>query len=168
MITPDYVRVMAAYNSWQNQSLYQAAANLSDAQRREDRGLFFGSVHSTFNHLLWGDKTWLSRFTGREPARMGSIAESPEEYGMWDVMVEARRSLDDEIIAWSNGITAEFLAGELSWFSGAVGREVSKPYALLVTHFFNHQTHHRGQIHAALTALGQKPDDTDLPFMPEN
>ena len=60
-----------------------------------------------------------------------------------------------------------FLQGELSWYSGAVGREVSKPYGLLVTHFFNHQTHHRGQVNGALTALGQKLDDTDLPFMPE-
>ena len=160
--------MMAAYNRWQNQSLYQAACELTDTQRREDRGLFFGSVHSTLNHLLWGDKTWLSRFSGREPARMASIPESVDEYGTWEVMVEARKTLDEEIIAWSDTVDEGFLAGDLSWYSGAMGREVSKPYSVLVAHFFNHQTHHRGQVHGVLTAMGQTPDDTDLPFMPES
>lgn len=167
MITTDYVGTMAAYNRWQNRSVYGAAANLGDDQRREDRGLFFGSVHATLNHLLWGDKTWLSRFSGRAPARVASIPESVGEYELWGDMVAARRALDDEIVAWSLEVTDEFLAGDLSWYSGAAGRQISKPYGLLVTHFFNHQTHHRGQIHGALTAMGQTPDDTDLPFMPE-
>lgn len=167
MITPDYTRVMAAYNRWQNGSLYEAAGNLTDAERREDRGLFFGSLHGTFNHLIWGDKAWLTRFTGREPPRMGSVPESIDEYGMWDVMVEARRSLDQEIIDWTEEISEEFLDSELSYYSVAAHRQISKPRWVLVTHFFNHQTHHRGQIHGILTGLGQKPDDTDLPFMPE-
>ncbi len=167
MITTGYVRTMAAYNQWQNGSIYGASGNLPDAQRREDRGLFFGSIHATLNHLLWGDKTWLSRFTGREPPRAGSIPDSVDEYGTWEVMVEARRALDAEIIVWSAIVTDDFIAGELSWYSGAMGREIRKPCGLLVAHFFNHQTHHRGQIHGALTAMGQKPDDTDLPFMPE-
>jgi uncharacterized damage-inducible protein DinB len=56
--------------------------------------------------------------------------------------------------------------GDLGWFSGAMGREVTKPKALLVLHMFNHQTHHRGQIHAMLTTAGARPGDTDIPFMP--
>ncbi len=167
MIGVAYVQTMARYNNWQNTSLYGAASNLTDVQRREDRGLFFGSIHATFNHLLWGDKTWLHRFCGSEPGRAASIPESVNEYGIWGVMVQARRDLDAQILSWSEQISDDFLAGEITWYSGAMGREISKPCGLLVVHFFNHQTHHRGQVHGVLTAMGQKPDDTDLPFMPE-
>ena len=65
-------------------------------------------------------------------------------------------------------VTGEELAGELHWYSHAMGREMAKPYGLCVMHLFNHQTHHRGQVHAMLTAAGARPDDTDLPFMPED
>ena len=71
------------------------------------------------------------------------------------------------ILEWAKNVPADWFVGNLSWFSGAVNREVTKPKAVLVIQFFNHQTHHRGQIHAMLTAAGAKPDDTDVPFMPE-
>ena len=167
MISTGYVRTMAQYNRWQNASLYRAASNLADSRRREDRGLFFGSVHATLNHLVWGDRTWLSRFSGRMPGRAQSIADSVNEHETWEMLVQARKVLEGEIMAWSDEVTDDFLTGEMSWYSGAMGRQVSKPHGLLVTHFFNHQTHHRGQVHGALTAMGQQPDDTDLPFMPE-
>ncbi len=70
--------------------------------------------------------------------------------------------MDDAIIAWSSTLPPEWLEGSTSWFSGALGREMTKPNWLLATHFFNHQTHHRGQVHAMLTGAGAKPDDTDL------
>ena len=76
-----------------------------------------------------------------------------------------RREADDRILDWAARVSEADLSGEISWFSGAVNREVCKPRALLITHMFNHQTHHRGQVHAMLTAAGAKPDDTDLPFM---
>ncbi|MBT4428135.1 MAG: damage-inducible protein DinB, partial [Rhodospirillaceae bacterium] len=64
MISPDYVRTMATYNRWQNGSLYDAANTLSDDERKQARGAFFGSIHATLNHILWGDQIWMSRFTG--------------------------------------------------------------------------------------------------------
>ena len=64
MITPDYVRTMADYNRWQNRNLYGAADTLTDPQRKEPRGAFFGSIHATLNHVLWGDQIWMSRFAG--------------------------------------------------------------------------------------------------------
>ena len=82
-------------------------------------------------------------------------------------MVQERQTLDQQIIEWAHGVDDTSLGGDLTWYSGAMGREVSKPLGLLITHFFNHQTHHRGQVHAMLTAAGQRPDDTDLPFKPE-
>src|SRR4029450_9880640 len=64
MIDAAYVQRMARYNRWQNESLYGAAGTLSDAERRRARGAFFGSIHATLNHVLWGDRIWMSRLAG--------------------------------------------------------------------------------------------------------
>src|SRR5690606_4695511 len=64
MITPEYARLFARYNCWQNKSLYDAASALSDDERKAKRGAFFGSIHATLNHLLWGDQIWMSRLAG--------------------------------------------------------------------------------------------------------
>ncbi len=165
MITPAYCQTMARYNAWQNQSLFQAAAGLSEAAREEDRGAFFGSIRATLSHLMWGDLMWMARFDGGE-APGGSITGSPAMFD-WATMWVERPKLDARIAGWSWMVTEDDLAGDLSWHSFALGRDMSKPYALCVVHLFNHQAHHRGQVHAMLTAVGAKPDDTDLPFMPD-
>lgn len=166
MITPDYCRMMARYNAWQNQSIYQAAASLSEAEREADRGAFFGSIRATLSHLMWGDLMWMARFdAGEGPG--GSITASPAMYD-WATLWSARPKLDARIAGWAWMVTGEDLAGELRWHSFAMGREMAKAYGLCVMHLFNHQTHHRGQVHAMLTAAGARPDDTDLPFMPED
>ncbi|MGI9412295.1 MAG: DinB family protein [Hyphomicrobiales bacterium] len=167
MITTAYVRTMAAYNSWQNGSIYRAADGLSDQQRRADRGAFFGSIHGTLNHLLWADRIWLSRIAGLEGPSAPDIASSVGEIDDWSRLKEARARLDRSIADWAATLAAEDLDGDLTWYSGAAGREITKPLGLLLTHLFNHQTHHRGQVHALLTGFGAKPDDTDLPFMPD-
>jgi uncharacterized damage-inducible protein DinB len=161
MITPAHARLMARYNRWQNDSLYRAAAGLEDDARRQDRGAHFGSIHGTLSHLIWGDSTWMSRFAGSEKPP-GSIKESPGLFTDWAAMASKRRELDEAIVAWASGLSDAWLAASTSWYSGALGRDMTKPNWLLATHFFNHQTHHRGQVHAMLTAAGAKPDDTDL------
>ncbi len=164
MITADYCRMMARYNAWQNHSLYTAAAGLDDAAREMDRGAFWGSITGTLSHLMWGDLIWLSRFDGGEgPTAPGS--ESTTAYP-WPVLWQERPKLDARISAWTWEITDADLEGDLHWYSGFLKREMSESKALCVVQFFNHQTHHRGQVHAMLTAAGAKPDDTDLPFMP--
>jgi uncharacterized damage-inducible protein DinB len=90
MITPDYVRTMASYNRWQNQNLYGAADGLSDAARREQRGAFFGSIHGTLSHLMWGDQMWMSRFAGTPPPR-GGIPGSVDLYTSWQDLNESAR-----------------------------------------------------------------------------
>ena len=75
--------------------------------------------------------------------------------------------MDQAINDWATGLDDERLTGDLSWFSGALQADVSKPMWMLVSHFFNHQTHHRGQVHAMLTSAGPKPEDTDLFIMPD-
>ncbi|PWK62452.1 DinB family protein [Roseicyclus mahoneyensis] len=165
MITPGYCQTMARYNAWQNQSIFTAANALTDTAREQDRGVFFGSIRRTLSHLMWGDLMWMSRFEGGEGPR-GGIAASPDRFD-WTTLMAERPKLDARIAGWAWMVTPEELAGELSWYSGALGRDLTKPYALCVMHVFNHQTHHRGQVHAMLTAAGARPDDTDLPFMPD-
>jgi uncharacterized damage-inducible protein DinB len=164
MISPAHVRAMAAYNAEMNRRLYDAAATLTDAQRREDGGAFFGSIHATLCHLLWGDSIWMHRFAGWErPA--GGIAESTRLVEEWDALRAARAAMDARMREWAAGLAPADLEGDLTWFSGATGREMRRPRWLLVTHMFNHQTHHRGQAHALLTRMGAGTGDTDLPWV---
>jgi uncharacterized damage-inducible protein DinB len=161
MIDTAYVAMMARYNSWQNESLYRAAGTLDDAARRADRGSFFRSTHGTLNHILWGDRMWMHRFAGTPKPAIG-IAESPEMVADWEALCTERRAFDKVIEDWAAALDPEWLAGDLTWFSVAANRQFTDPKALVVAHMFNHQTHHRGQVHAMLTAAGARPDDTDL------
>ena len=166
MISTAYLRTMADYTRWQNDSIYGAADGLSDAQRREDRGAFFGSIQGTLNHVLWADRIWMSRLAGFDAPVSPDIRSSVTEIEDWDDLKAARAGLDRSIIDWAAAVSADELDGDLTWYSGALGAELSRPRKLLLAHLFNHQTHHRGQVHAMLTGFGAAPDDTDLPFMP--
>lgn len=165
MITPAFCQTMARYNAWQNQSIHHAAAGLDDAAREAGRGAFFGSIRATLSHLMWGDLMWIARFDGGDGPG-GSIAASPDLFD-WPTLWAERPRLDARIAAWAWMVTEEDLAGETRWYSHAMGRDLARPTALCVVHLFNHQTHHRGQVHAMLTAAGARPGDTDLPFMPD-
>ena len=167
MIGPAYLQRMARYNRWQNGSVFGAADTLSDSARREDRGAFFGSIHGTLSHLLWGDTIWMSRFDGGAPPEV-SLAESADWVTGWDDLKSRRAATDDRIVNWADAADPAETEGELSWFSGAIGRQITRPKAVCLIQLFNHQTHHRGQVHAMLTAAGARPDDTDVPFMPED
>jgi uncharacterized damage-inducible protein DinB len=164
-MTPEFCHTMARYNAWQNVNLYGAAAALSDEDRRKDLGAFFGSIHATLAHLLWGDTMWMSRFDGWEkPA--GAIRDSVHVEPDWDRLCARREEADARILDWARRVEPEWLASEATWYSGALGRKMTRPAGLCVAHFFNHQTHHRGQVHAMLTAAGARPGDTDLFAMP--
>jgi uncharacterized damage-inducible protein DinB len=161
MITPTYVRLMAEYNAEMNRRLYAAAARLTDAERKADRGAFWQSIHGTLTHILWGDTQWMSRFDAWPKPEVGQ----KQSAGMVDdfAMLESRRvTADAGIIAWANRVDDAWLADDLVWFSGSGGMEMRRQKGPLVVHFFNHQTHHRGQAHALLTACGQDTGDTDL------
>lgn len=166
MISAEHILLMARYNAWQNRAMVAAAETLDDAARRLDRGAFFGSIHGTFAHLLWGDSMWMSRFDAFEKPGIG-IRQSAEFEPDWQVFKARRAALDERIQAWAGRVHDDWIAGETRWHSAAAGREIIKPNAFLAVHFFNHQTHHRGQIHAMLTAAGAKTEDTDLFFIPE-
>ena len=164
-VMPRFVRTMAAYNGEMNRRLYAAASRLSDAERRRDRGAFWGSIHGTFNHLLWGDQIWMSRFDGWAPPTVPS-KQSINMIEDFAALTAEREAADAKIEGWANRIDDTWLGADQTWFSGAAGRELSLPRGLLMMHFFNHQTHHRGQAHAMLTAAGEKTGDTDLFLIP--
>jgi len=165
MISPRHAQTMARYNRWQNQSVYDAAAGLSDEQRKADHGIFFKSIHATLNHLLWADRLWLSRFTDLPRPDAPDIPASVAMYERWEDLERERQSFDETIIAWSDALDPVWLETGLTFFSGAAQREISLPAWLAVTHLFNHQTHHRGQVNAVLTRLGCVLSPTDLPLM---
>ena len=127
MITADYVRTMASYNGWQNENLYGAAGSLTDAQRKEQRGAFFGSIHGTLNHVLWGDQMWMSRFAGTPKPKSAGISGSSAMYEDWDELARERRAFDQVIMAWADNLDPAWLEGDLTWHSGATGREMTKP-----------------------------------------
>ncbi|WP_119167965.1 DinB family protein [Algihabitans albus] len=164
MISAEYLRTLARYNRWQNDNLVTAADGLDEAERRADRGAFFGSIFGTFNHLLWADRMWMSRLAGL-PKPVKPLTESVSEAEDWPSFKTARKETDDVISTWADRQGDGDLTGQLTWHSRSADREFSQPLWLLATHVFNHQTHHRGQIHALLTAAGAKPGATDLPFM---
>ena len=157
---------MARYNAWQNDGLRKMIPEMDVAELTKDRGAFFGSIFATLNHLLWGDTLWISRFDcGAGPSVAAKdhreMTPTPAAWAADRFRMDARISL------WAQSVNAIDLVGDLTWYSGVADREMSTPKALCVMQLFNHQTHHRGQVHAMLTAAGQQPNDTDLPFMPE-
>jgi uncharacterized damage-inducible protein DinB len=143
-------KMLAGYNSWANARLYDAAARMADSRYREDRGAFFGSVHGTLNHLLVTDRIWLKRF--------GARSDAP---GALDVILfddpaalrAARVEEDAGIEAWISGLSAEDIAGPLTYRTMVNPDPITQPLGSALSHLFNHQTHHRGQIHALMTAL---------------
>lgn len=166
MITPAYCQTMARYNAWQNDGLRKIVAGLDPAALKQDRGAFFGSIMGTLNHVLWGDMIWISRFDGG-PAPDVGMAKSADFTPTPAVWSADRFRMDARITLWARSVRALDLTGDVTWTSEAANRVVSRPKALCVMQLFNHQTHHRGQVHAMLTAIGIKPNETDLPFMPE-
>jgi uncharacterized damage-inducible protein DinB len=166
MIDLAYVQRMARYNRWQNLNLYGVSDTLPDDERRRERGAFFGSIHKTLSHLLWADRVWMSRFGAGEKVEVG-IPQSISLYPEWEPLKRERAAFDETIIRWADKLDPAWLTSDLTFFSLGAKREVRQPKWLLVAHLFNHQTHHRGQVHCMLTQAGGKPHDTDLPLLAE-
>jgi uncharacterized damage-inducible protein DinB len=151
--------MLAGYNAWANGRVYDAAVQLSDAEYRADRGAFFKSMHGTLNHLLVADRVWMRRFTaeGDAPSRLDAI--------LFDEFLElraARETEDARITSYIDGLTEDRIAANFRYSTIVNPREIEQPLGPALTHFFNHQTHHRGQAHAILTGLGREAPVLDL------
>lgn len=150
--------LLARYNRLANERLYDVCAKLSDAERKKTRPAFFGSIHGTLNHIMVGDRAWLARFEG------GSAPSSHLDailYDDFDALRAARAAEDARIEAFAASIDNEFLAGTIRYKNNE-GRDFDDPIPMLAVHFFNHQTHHRGQVHDMLTQTHIAPPVLDL------
>jgi uncharacterized damage-inducible protein DinB len=143
-------KMLAGYNSWANQRLYDAAQKMSDSGYRDERGAFFGSVHGTLNHLLVADRIWLKRFGVRDeaPTTLNTILFE----NLTDLRV-ARDAEDATIESWISGLSDADLTSVVSYRTMVNPDPIRQPMNAALTHFFNHQTHHRGQVHALMTAV---------------
>ena len=156
-----HFEMMAAYNAWANRRATEAARELTEADYRADLGAFFRSVHGTLNHLIVADRIWLARFRG-EPAPAYELAQIL--YEDRDELAEARRELDGEIVAFVARLDEARIAADFTYRMVTRDAEVTQPMAPALAHFFNHQTHHRGQVHAMLTRLAGRAPALDLVY----
>lgn len=168
MIGSTFARTMARYDRWQNRSLIAAADTLTDAERWQDRGAFFGSIAQTLNHILWDHRVWLARQMGDEAkaSEIGTRHPYTNVPHDWADYKRERAALDDEIAAWSDRLTQADLNRSVRWMRG--DKLVETNFGFNIVHMFNHATHHRGQVHAILTAAGIDPGSTDLPMLPDD
>ena len=155
----DHYRMFAAYNAWANTLLYEAAAGLTEEELHRDTGAFFGSLFGTLNHVATADRVWLHRFTGQGPQPTALNARVADTFAdIW----AARREEDARITAFAEGLTPEALAATLQYSPISKPEPVSHKLGPAVAHFFNHQTHHRGQAHMCLTVLGKPSLSLDM------
>ena len=155
----DHYVTFAGYNAWANRRLYDAAALLSDAEYRADKGAFFKSMHGTLNHLLATDRIWMKRFTGEgeAPDRLDAIVQER----LADLRA-AREAEDRRIVAYIGGLDEARLAGVIRYRRVSTPEEFVQKLMPALDHWFNHQTHHRGHAHMILTSLGKTAPELDL------
>jgi len=159
----EHTRVLAAYNAWINDKLYAACATLPDEERKRNRGAFFGSIHGTLNHLLLADSIWMGRFEGKPFAFRGL---DQELFASFDELRAQRREMDARIERWAGGLTEAALDAKLEFKSALTKKTHAPTLWKLVAHFFNHQTHHRGQITTLLSQAQVDYGVTDLFLLP--
>lgn len=154
-----HFQMMARYNWLANERLYDCCALLSDAERKKNRQAFFKSIHGTLNHILVGDRNWMTRFEGRiaSSAHLDAIL-----YDDFDELRAARVREDQRIERFAADLSDKFLDGEIAYVSNE-GKSYRKPAPMLLAHLFNHETHHRGQVHYMLSQAGITTPVLDLP-----
>jgi uncharacterized damage-inducible protein DinB len=152
--------MFAAYNAWANERLYAACARLPAAEYLKARPAFFRSLHGTLNHVLVGDRVWMARFEGRES---GIHALDQILHGDLESLREARRAEDSRIVSFIEGLSAEDYERDID-YRNMSGQPQRERLGRLLAHFFNHQTHHRGQAHDQLSQTSVAPPELDLIF----
>jgi uncharacterized damage-inducible protein DinB len=153
-----YFSQLARYNAWANRRLYEAVGLLPEAEYMRERPAFFGSIHATLNHVLVGDRLWIARVEEREPPK---LALDQILYGDLVALRVARLAEDEHIANVVSGIPEERL-DELLHYRTTKGEPQRTPLRVVLGHFFNHQTHHRGQVHGLLSQTTVAPPPLDL------
>lgn len=166
----EHIALMATYNQWMNRKVYDTAGTLTHAQLTLDRQAFFGSILGTLNHLMLGDTVWLKRFA-EHPAHFAALTPlngiaTPGDlkqlaFANLAELSAHRAWLDQLIIDWANSLHESHLDQHLRYHNMR-GVAAEKPFFGLLVHFFNHQTHHRGQVTTLLSQAGVDVGITDL------
>jgi uncharacterized damage-inducible protein DinB len=154
-----YFQRMGRYNQWANVRLYKACADLSDADRKQTRKSFFGSIHRTLNHIMVGDRIWLSRIVPWDAPYV--VPLNTELYTDFAELRRERETQDAGIVAFVDGLTEARIAGTVRYATTS-GEPFEMPLGTILQHFFNHQTHHRGQVHDMLSQTQVAPPPLDL------
>jgi uncharacterized damage-inducible protein DinB len=154
-----HFQMFAAYNKWANARVYDATAELSEEEYERNVGAFFKSMLGTLNHLLTTDRIWMKRFTGEgdAPAALDTIL-----FPAFARLRPARLAEDERIVKWIGSLKEKDLAGRFAYTTLSDMRTISQRLSPALAHLFNHQTHHRGQCHTILTALGKPSVQLDL------
>ena len=163
-------RLLARYNGWMNARLYDAAATLPEAEQTRDRGAFFGSILGTLEHVVVADTIWLKRFAGHPATAeaLAGVAELPMPAALDEIRfgvlapLRERRDLLDRAIETSVAALCEPDLDTPLAYRNTKGLPFAKPFGLLLVHFFNHQTHHRGQATTLFSQAGVDVGVTDL------
>jgi uncharacterized damage-inducible protein DinB len=153
-----HFQTLARYNTLANRKLYEVCSQLEDAERKQIRPAFFKSIHGTLNHIMVGDRIWLSRFEGKEVPSTGLDAILYEDF---EELRQVRVLEDERIEAFVSGLNEDFWTKTIRYVNNQ-GKLYTDPVNLLLAHFFNHQTHHRGQIHDMLTQTAIAPPVLDM------
>ncbi|WP_120496842.1 DinB family protein [Kiloniella sp. EL199] len=158
-MTPDELQQLAEYNHWANQTLYKSCSDLSETEYKAERPSFFGSIHNTLNHILVGDRIWFGRFEGK-----------PEKLSLSDILCQdfaslltARDTEDLRILEYARNTTQNTLDSSLT-YTNIAGNTHCDPMSTLLRHTFNHQTHHRGQVHCLLSQTNVAPPSLDIMY----
>ena len=155
-----HFQMFAGYNAWANHRLHAACALLDEGDYKLDRGAFFGSIHGSLNHLMVTDRMWLARLRGETLPPHGLDAVVFNDLA---TLREARTHEDASLSTHVAGLTNAQLAAPFRWTRAADGTVVTQPLWAMLAHLFNHQTHHRGQVHGLLSQAGIDPPSLDLP-----
>ena len=153
-----YFHRFARYNAWANRRLYDACAGLSASDYKAKRPSFFGSIRATLNHILVADRIWLSRFESRSTDIKGL---DEILYDGLPALTTARAAEDARILGFVGTLDDDSLPRTLRYRNMA-GAPQETPLAWTLAHLFNHQTHHRGQVHGMLSATPVPPPSLDL------
>jgi len=143
--------------------IYDVCLEIPDKQRKKDMGAFFNSIHSTLNHIYFGDIAWLERLRDNKftPRKIGV-----DIFDDFEDLRAAQKKMDSEILDWTRTLTPEILNKPFDYVSNVENFSRTLPTWVLATHMFNHQTHHRGQVTTLIKQLGYEPGITDIPWLP--
>lgn len=153
-----HFQMLAHYNTLANRKLYEVCSQLSDVERKRIRPAFFKSIHGTLNHIMVGDRIWMGRFEGKQKPSTNLDAIVYDDF---DELREARVLEDERIEAFISSLHQDFVTKTISYVNNQ-GNLYTDPVDLLLAHFFNHQTHHRGQLHDMLTQTEIIPPVLDM------